>query len=239
MTGAGSGIGQAIVIRLIAEGASVLGIDINEDGLKQTSQLSSHPERMSLATVSITEEQQVIQKVNDYITLQGHLDVLVNAAGILRPSIATETSLDQFRSIIETNLVGAFLMCRTCLPHLLITKGNIVNIASTAGYFGHPYMIAYAASKGGMVALTSSLAREYILEGVRVNGVAPGGIDTPLVKNLQWPPNINYKLFSNLSLPDNRQGKPEEVASVVAMLASQDGAFINGEIIRVDGGVHC
>jgi NAD(P)-dependent dehydrogenase (short-subunit alcohol dehydrogenase family) len=238
VTGAGSGIGRAIVLRLVAEGASILGIDLNEVGLKETVQLTSNPERVSIAVVSVTDEQQVIEKVNEYVTRQGHLDVLINMAGILRVSHSADTSLEEFRSVIDINLTGTFLMCRTCLPHLLVTKGNIVNAASTAGRHGHPYMAAYAASKGAIVALTKSLAREYIFQGVRVNAVAPGGIFTPIMTSLQLPPGINEILFSNLKRPDSRFGKPEDVAGVVAMLASQDGVFINGEVIRIDGGTH-
>jgi NAD(P)-dependent dehydrogenase (short-subunit alcohol dehydrogenase family) len=238
VTGAGSGIGRAVVLRLVAEGASVLGIDVNETGLKETVELTSYPERVSIAVVSITDEQQIVEKINEYVTRQGHLDVLVNMAGILRVTISTETTLEEFRLVIDTNLIGTFLMCRVCLPHLLITKGNIVNAASVAGLFGHPYMAAYAASKGAIIALTKALAREYILQGVRVNAVAPGGIATPMHTSCPFPTGLNEILFSNLRLPDHRFGKSEDVAAVVAMLASHDGSFINGEVIRIDGGVH-
>jgi NAD(P)-dependent dehydrogenase (short-subunit alcohol dehydrogenase family) len=238
VTGAGSGIGRAVVIRLVAEGAFVLGIDVNEVGLKETLQLTVHPERVSIAVLCVTDEQQVIEKVNDYVTRQGHLDVLVNVAGILRATHTAETTLEQFRLVIDTNLIGTFLMCRVCLPHLLACKGNIVNTASTAALYGHPYMAAYAASKGAVVALTKSLAREYILQGVRVNAVAPGGIATPMATSFQFPEGIHPILLGNLQRPDRQLGQPENIAAVVAMLASQDGSFINGEVIRIDGGVH-
>ncbi|CAF1014400.1 unnamed protein product [Adineta steineri] len=238
VTGAGSGIGQAIVIRLVAEGAFVLGIDLNEAGLKQTTLLTSRPERVSIAVASVTDEQQITEKVNEYIARQGRLDVLINMAGIMCASIATDTTLEQFRSVIDTNLVGTFLMCRICLPHLLITKGNIVNAASTAGLHGHPYMVAYAASKGGVIALTKSLAREYIRQGVRVNAVAPGGTATPLVFTMKFPAGIDQSLFTNLQLPDRAMAQPSQIAAVVTMLASADGSFINGEVIRIDGGCH-
>jgi len=231
-------MGRAVVVRLVAEGASVLGIDVNETGLKETVELTSYPERVSIVVVSITDEQQVVEKVNEYVTRQGHLDVLVNMAGILRVTLSTETTLEEFRLVIDTNLIGTFLMCRVCLPHLLITKGNIVNAASVAGLFGHPYMAAYAASKGAIIALTKALAREYILQGVRVNAVAPGGIATPMHTSCPFPTGLNEILFGNLRLPDHRFGKSEDVAAVVAMLASHDGFFINGEVIRIDGGVH-
>ncbi|CAF4979230.1 unnamed protein product [Rotaria sp. Silwood1] len=217
VTGAGSGIGRAVVLRLVDEGAYVLGIDLNEAGLKETVQSSRHPERISIA---------------------GRLDVLVNVAGILLTGSIVDTSIEEFRSVLDTNLIGTFLMCRTCLPHLVTTKGNIINTASTAALHGHPFMSVYAASKGAIVAFTKSLAREYLLQDVRVNVVAPGGIDTPMNKNVRLPLDINNHLFDNLKMPNGRFGKTEDVAGVIAMLASQDGCFINGDIIRIDGGVH-
>ena len=238
VTGAGSGIGQAVVVRLVAEGASVLGIDVNETGLKETQVLTSQPERVSYAAISVTDEQLVMDRVNAYVERHGRLDALVNMAGIIRGTLAANTPLDEFRLVIDTNLTGTFLMCRTCLPHLLKTKGNIVNCASAAGLHGHPYMIAYAASKGAVIALTKSLAREYILDGVRVNAVAPGGTSTPLIKSFQFLPGMNPSLLDSLQLPDRRLGQPEEIAAVVALLASRDGSFINGEVIRIDGGLH-
>ncbi|CAF2169954.1 unnamed protein product [Rotaria magnacalcarata] len=238
VTGAGSGIGRAVLLRLVDEGACVFGIDLNETGLKETIQSSSHPEQISIAVMSVTDEEKVIEKVNEYVTLRGHLDIIVNAAGILRTSSVVDTSLSDFRTVLDTNLIGTFLMCRTCLPHLVATKGNIINIASTAALHGHPFMSAYAASKGAIVAFTKALAREYLLQDVRANVVAPGGIDTPMNKNVPLPLNVNHRLFDNLRMPNGRFGKPEDVAGVVPMLASKDGCFINGDIIRVDGGVH-
>jgi len=141
--------------------------------------------------------------------------------------------------VMLDNLGGTFLFCREALPHLLQTRGNIVNCASTSAYFGHPCMAAYSASKGGIAAMTHALAWEYIKRGVRVNAVAPGGIDTPLVQAtpIGLPKDMDYSLLVHLT-PINGYGKPENVASVVAMLASADGAHVNGEIIRIDAGVH-
>jgi NAD(P)-dependent dehydrogenase (short-subunit alcohol dehydrogenase family) len=143
-------------------------------------------------------------------------------------------------ALIQVNLVGTFLFCRAALPHLLETGGNIVNAASTSVEFGHPYMAAYSASKGGIAAMTHSLAWEYVRRGVRVNAVAPGGINTPMVQNTPagFPEGVDGMLFMHLTPPDQRFGVPENVAGVIAMLASADGAHINGEIIRIDGGVH-
>ncbi|CAF1574198.1 unnamed protein product [Rotaria magnacalcarata] len=238
VTGAGSGIGRAIVLRLVSEGASILAIDINEIGLQETVTLSSNPDGVSIAVASITDEQQVTEKINEYVARQGHLDILINMAAILRSSISIDTTVEEFKAVIDTNLIGTFILCRACLPHLVVTKGNIVNAASVAGLHGHAYMAAYSASKGAIIALTKSLAREFIIQGVRVNAVAPGGTLTPLVTTLQLPEGINLSLLDNIQQPGQRLGLPEEIAAVVAMLASQDGSFINGEVIRIDGGLH-
>ncbi|MEN9357572.1 MAG: hypothetical protein RL695_1743, partial [Pseudomonadota bacterium] len=175
----------------------------------------------------------------DFVTATGQLDGLVNMAGYLRSSHSTETSLQSFLDILQVNLVGTFLCCREALPHLLKTRGNIVNAASTSAFYGHPYMAGYSASKGGVAALTHALSWEYLKQGVRVNAVAPGGIMTPLVEGTAagFPEGVDTSLFAHLT-PLTRFGSPENVAGVVAMLASADGAHITGEIVRVDGGVH-
>ena len=244
VTGAASGIGRATVARLVAEGAIVLGFDQDEAGLEDTVKLANATVnfggRAAFKTGSVADEAAVKSVVASFVADHGRLDVLVNLAGVLRSKHVVDTSLEDFRSIVATNLEGTFLFCREALPHLERTQGNIVNAASTSASFGHPYMAPYAASKGGIVALTRTLAREYIMRGVRVNAVAPGGIMTPMVAGqpARFPEEADMSLFSNLRRPDGIFGRPEAVASVIAMLASSDGEFVNGEIIRIDGGVH-
>ena len=193
-----------------------------------------------MVVASVSDEDDVKRVLNDFISREGRLDALINMAGILRSSHTTETTLDQFMELIQVNLVGTFLFCREALPHLLESKGNIVNAASTSVEFGHPYMSAYSASKGGVASMTHSMAWEYVRRGVRVNAVAPGGIVTPMVEATPagFPAGVDSQLFTHLTPPDLRFGMPENVAGVIAMLASADGAHINGEIIRIDGGVH-
>ena len=244
VTGSASGIGRATLIRLVSEGATALSVDQDEAGLRETVALANTAAgqggKASFAIGSIADEEFVKSTVEAWVAKNGRLDVLVNLAGILRSTHFTDTTLEEFRHIIGVNLEGTFLFCREALPHLLKTKGNIVNAASTSASYGHPYMSAYAASKGGIAALTHTLAREFILQGVRVNAVAPGGIMTPMVAGqpARFPQGANLSLFSNLTRPDGIFGRPEAVAGVIAMLASEDGEFINGEIIRIDGGTH-
>ncbi len=244
VTGAASGIGRAALIRLVSEGAVALSVDLNESGLAETvaaaEATEGHGGRASMIVASVSDEDDVKRTVGDFVEREGRLDVLVNMAGILRSSHTTETTLQQFMALIQVNLVGTFLFCREALPHLLATKGNIVNAASTSVEFGHPYMAAYSASKGGIASMTHSLAWEYVRRGVRVNAVAPGGIVTPMVEatSAGFPAEVDRNLFIHLTPLDYRFGQPDNVSGVIAMLASADGAHINGEIIRIDGGVH-
>ncbi|SEN43141.1 NAD(P)-dependent dehydrogenase, short-chain alcohol dehydrogenase family [Pseudomonas sp. ok272] len=243
VTGGASGIGRATVIRLVGEGGTVLAVDLDEAGLQETLAQANAVEnggRAFAARLSITDEQAVRSTVQRFAQDQGRLDVLVNMAGVLCSTHTTETSFEDFMRVVQINLGGTFLCCREALPFLLESKGNIVNAASTSAFFGHPYMAAYSASKGGVAALTQALSREYIKRGVRVNAVAPGGIATPMVaaQAQGFPAQADLSLFMHLTRPDRKLGAPQEVAAVIAMLASDDGAFVNGAVLRIDGGTH-
>ena len=165
----------------------------------------------------------------------GSLDVLCNIAGILRFDNFHELSLSDWNKIISVNLTGVFLMCRAAIPHLIQSKGNIVNAASTAGIMGLAYGGAYSASKGGVAAMTRSIAIEYAKQGLRANAVSPADIKTGMTKAPEFPEGADFKLLMRASSLSGVKG-PEVIANVVAMLASEDGCHINGENIRVDGG---
>lgn len=237
VTGAASGIGRATVIRLVQEGAAVVAVDLSAEGLAETAALAGGD--VACRTLSVADEAAVVALFRS-VAEGGPLHGLINLAGVLQANHTTETSVEAFRSVLEVNLIGVFLCCREALPLLEKTSGAIVNAASTASFYGHPFMAAYAASKGGVAAMTHTLAWEYIKRGVRVNGVAPGGIDTPMTTQIQsnFPEGVDVSLFMHLTRPDFQFGKPEQVAGVIAMLASDDAAFMSGEIVRVDGGVH-
>jgi len=236
VTGAASGIGRATALRLAAEGARVLAVDLNEAGLAALA--ADHPE-VSIRAGSVADEGFTRAVVADWCADAGGLDVLVNMAGIIRSGHAAEMSLDDFMACVTVNLGSTFLMCREALPHLEQRRGNIVNAASTSSHFGHPFLTGYAASKGAVAAFTQSLAWEYIKRGVRVNAVAPGGIETPLAQSVQtgMVEGADWTLYAHLG-PQNGFAPPEHISGVIAMLASADGAHMNGAIVRVDGGVH-
>ncbi|WP_030410081.1 SDR family NAD(P)-dependent oxidoreductase [Streptomyces sp. NRRL S-1448] len=249
VTGGGSGIGRATVSRLLHEGAAVVAADVSESGLKETAALAAeHADRLTTAVVDIADETSVREAVGGATAQLGGLDVLVNAAGILRSAHTHATSLEFWNTLIGVNLTGTFLMTREALPALLATgRGVIVNFSSTSAGFAHPYMAAYAATKGGIQSFTHALAAEYAKQGLRAVCVAPGSIASGMTGNPGLPEDTDRELLAKLrpalvgegfADPETGFAGPEAVAGVVAMLASEDGAFITGTEIRIDGGTH-
>lgn len=248
VTGAASGIGQATALRLLSEGAAVVAADISADGLSAT-QAQADADRLTTMPLDVGNEDSVIDGVRRAVETLGGLDSLVNAAGILRAWHTHETSLEQWNQIINVNLTGTFLVVREALPALLANaRSAIVNFSSTSASFAHPYMAAYAASKGGIQAFTHSLALEYAKQGLRAACVAPGSIKSGITDATGGyiPTDADWSLFPRLMpiLPTTVESsgagmaEPDAVAGVVAMLVSDDGAWITGTEIRMDGGTH-
>ncbi|MFJ6935979.1 SDR family NAD(P)-dependent oxidoreductase [Streptomyces sp. NPDC101132] len=245
VTGGGSGIGQATVHRILAEGGRVVAVDVSEAGLKATADRAAADgtaARLTTALLDISDEAAVRAGVASAVETLGGLDVLVNAAGILRSEHTHKTSLELWNTVVSVNLTGTFLMVREAIPALL--RGDrpvIVNFSSTSASFAHPYMAAYAATKGGIQAMTHSLAAEYSKQGLRAVCVAPGSIESGMTTGTGpgLPEDTDWSLFAKLA-PAIGQGfaGPDTVAGVVAMLGSEDGAFITGTEIRIDGGTH-
>lgn len=202
ISGAGSGIGQATVARILEEGGTVVAADISEAGLELTraaAAAAGHGDRLTVVTVDISKEDSVRQQIGSAITALGGLDVLVNAAGILRSERTHEMSLDFWNTVIGVNLTGTFLMTREALPALLESgSGVVVNFSSTSATFAHPYMAAYAASKGGIQSFTHALALEYSKQGLRAVAVAPGSIASGMTSDPGFPADIDYTLLGKL-----------------------------------------
>jgi NAD(P)-dependent dehydrogenase (short-subunit alcohol dehydrogenase family) len=243
VTGAGSGIGQATVARLLAEGATVIAADVVEAGLATTREQAAaagHEGRLTTVIADISDETSVREAIGAAITALGGLDVLVNAAGILRSSHTHATTLEFWNRMLAVNLTGTFLVTREALPALLdCGRGVVVNFSSTSASFAHPYMAAYAATKGGIQSFTHAIASEYSKQGLRAVCVAPGSIASGMTSNPGLPEDADFSLLAKLSpaIGDGFAG-PETVAGVIAMLASDDGAFVTGTEIRIDGGTH-
>lgn len=243
VTGAGSGIGQATVARLLTEGGTVIAADISEDGLKQTAEnaeKSGDGARLKTIVSDVGDEDSIKENLGAELSRIGTLDVLVNAAGILRSMHTHKTTLDAWNEILRVNLTGTFLVTRECLPLLLENKrGVVVNFSSTSASFAHPYMAAYAASKGGIQAFTHTIASEYSKQGLRAVAVAPGNISSGMTNSPGIPEDADFSLFAKMS-PAIGDGfaDADSVASMIAALASDDGQFITGTELRIDGGTH-
>ena len=222
VTGAASGIGRATATRLADEGATVVGVDVTKDGpAEQVGDVSDPAFVESLMQSTLDQH--------------GRIDVLANVAGILRTANTHEHSLATWDQVLAVNLTGTFLCCRAAIPALLESKGSIVNVSSTAALSGHPWAAAYSASKGGVLALTRTIAVEYAKQGLRCNAVCPGSIKTPITKDFEFPEGADTDLVRRIMALDKPRG-PETVAATIAFLASDDAAHVNGEHVRVDGG---
>ncbi|GGN84421.1 oxidoreductase [Streptomyces albiflavescens] len=250
VTGGGSGIGQATVLRMLAEGGRVVAADVSEAGLEDTvAKAGADTGRLTTVVVNVADEVSVRDGITQATGALGGLDVLVNAAGILRSGHTHETTLADFTKVIAVNLTGTFLMIREAIPHLLHGESPaVVNFSSTSAMFAHPYMAAYAASKGGIQSMTHALASEYSKQGIRFTAVQPGSISSGMTDGSGasgqslgpgLPEDTDWSLFGKLApaLGEGFAG-PEAVAGVVAMLASEDGRFITGTEVRIDGGTH-
>ncbi|CAN5693374.1 SDR family oxidoreductase [soil metagenome] len=254
ITGGGSGIGQATVLRILDEGGRVVAADISEAGLADTlAKAGDHCDRLTTLVMDVGDEQSVRAGVATAVATLGGLDTLVNVAGILRSAHFLDTSLADFEQVLRINLIGTFLVTREAIPALRAGVGPaVVNFSSTSAGFSHPYMSAYAASKGGIQAMTHTLALEFSKEGIRFNSVQPGSISSGMTDGTGesrqsvgpgLPDDADYSLFGKilpmLPQPDGAMfAKPDAVAAVVAMLGSPDAYFITGTEVRIDGGTH-
>ncbi len=237
VTGGGSGIGRATVHRLVEEGATVLATDISAEGLATTCDGASGPGTVTTLTGDVTDPTHAPAAVAAAVALAGRLDLLVNAAGILRFEHSHEADMEAWDHVLAVNLTGTFRCCRAALPALLDGGGAIVNVASTSSLFGHPWAAAYASSKGGVLALTKTLAVEYAKQRLRVNAVCPGSIDTPITGAFHLPEGADAKLLPRIMSPTGMAG-PEVVAAAIAYLGSDDATHVNGAELRIDGGTH-
>jgi meso-butanediol dehydrogenase/(S,S)-butanediol dehydrogenase/diacetyl reductase len=236
VTGAASGIGRATALRLAAEGAAVVAVDVNAELLAglpdEAAGLSGS---VSTLIGSVGSEAEVESLVGEAVSQLNTLDVVVNVAGVLSFSHTHEQSLEGWNRLISVNLTGTFLMCRQALPHLLSSRGNIVNLASTAAHSGQPWASAYSATKGGVLAFTRALAVEYAGAGLRANTISPGAIDTPITSAFHLPEGADIKLLNRVTPISGTFGTPGGIAAAIAYVASDEASHMNGADILIDG----
>jgi len=236
ITGSAQGIGRAIALRFAKAGAKIALNDIEaqkenlEKVKKEIEELGSEA-KYYFADVSKYEE--VERMVKEIEKDFGKLDVLVNNAGIIKDRTLAKMTFDEWKAVIDVNLTGTFNCTKAALPLIVANQGCIINISSIVGERGNFGQTNYAASKGGIIGFTKSLAKELGRFGVRVNAVSPGFIETKMAETV--PENIKLAVKQLTAL--GRFGKPEEVANVVFFLATEEASFISGEIIHVDGGL--
>lgn len=232
VTGAGSGIGRSTALRMDAEGAILIIVDINKDELIKTKSMLKNKE----STAKVLDIS-TIADVKKFFKDLNKLDALINVAGILRFDNSHEVQIDDWEKILNVNLTGTFFMCSYALPLLLKSKGAIVNVSSSAALGSHAWTAAYSASKGGISAFSKTLAVEYGMEGLNVNCVCPASIETPMSTNPNMPKDIDTRLLKKIMPIDGVNRSPDEIASTIAFLASEDAIHINGIDLRVDGGL--
>jgi meso-butanediol dehydrogenase/(S,S)-butanediol dehydrogenase/diacetyl reductase len=234
VTGAGSGIGEGIARRFSAEGACVVLAGRTREKLDAVAETLPR-ERTLVKVTDVTKYRQVESLVDAAVRKFGHLDVMVNNAGIAPEGKVTEASLEDWEATMATNAGGVFHGCRAAIPHLVKTQGCIVNMASVSGMGGDWSLSFYNASKGAIINFTRALALDHGKDGVRVNAVAPSFTLTPMTEDMQG----NRKLLAKFMerMPLGRPATPPDIAGVVAFLASEDAAMVTGVCLPVDGGV--
>jgi meso-butanediol dehydrogenase / (S,S)-butanediol dehydrogenase / diacetyl reductase len=236
VTGAASGIGRATAVRLAAEGASVWCADINEEGVAATERsIVDGGGRARSSVVDVTDAAACGALVADAVTAFGGLDVLANIAGIGGMRHFADETPERLLRMFQVNAAGPFQLCQAALPHLLERKGNVLNLASTAGIIGQSYVAAYCASKHALVGLTRALAIELGRQGVRFNAVCPGGVNTGLLAEFVPPDGASMSLVSRAFLTRDMQ-EPDSVAAMIAYVCSDEAYYVNGAILSIDGG---
>ena len=237
LTGAASGIGRATALRLAADGATIAGFDRDGEGLAAVvREVAGAGGRMTTTVGDVSIRETCVAAVEETVEAHGRLDVLANIAGVCWSEHVADTTEESWDRMLGINVSGVFWCCQAAIPHLISTNGNIVNIASNAGLMGQAYTVAYSTTKGAVVNMTRALAMEFIKEPIRINAIAPGGVDTSMTRNYSLPDDLDFSLIQPY-IGFRKMADVEELANVIAFVASAEASRIHGAIIPVDGGL--
>ena len=241
VTGAGAGIGEAICLRLAREGATVVAMDRDKDAAEAVAAQAGREGGTAHALGGDVSSSQDCEAVHDWVQAQlGGTHVLCNVAGIVDGGTLVEADEESWRRTMDINMKGTYLMCRLFVPLMIASGGgSIVNISSVAGPFAVRNRGVYSVSKAGLIGLTKSLAADFVREGIRVNAICPGTVETPSwherVKNAPDPEQAMKSFIARQ--PMGRVGQPEEIAALAAYLACDESAYMTGQAIAIDGGM--
>ena len=233
VTGAASGIGRATAILFAREGATVTIGDVNQAGLAETAAAMASPPRIQPYDAADVASCRALVDA----AAENGLDVLCNIAGMLKWGPSLDFSIDDFDRILRVNTTSVFALCQAALPHLLESKGNIVNTASSSALVGIAYTVAYSASKHAVAGITKGLAVEFASKGVRINAVCPGQVNTPMIAVPPPTADLDWGLIMR-NAPKLADGacEPEDIAEAIAWLASNAARKVTGSLLSVDGG---
>ena len=237
VTGGSRGIGYAIAIELAKRGfCIVVNNDMRpQEGLEVVNEIKRMGQPVMYIQADISDPTQVEKMVEKAINEFGRIDVLINNAGIIEDNRLENMDLDSWNRVISVNLTGTFNCTKTVIKYMKRQGGGkIINISSVVGEIGNIGQSNYAASKGGVIAFTKTVAKEYAKNGININAVAPGFIKTKMLENI--PEKVMQKIFAQI--PFGRLGETEEVAKLVCFLASDDAKYITGQIININGGLY-
>ena len=239
ITGAGSGIGLAATRRFAADGATVVMADVR-DASEEAARLAGAGHDVRFVATDVSREAEVQALIDGVVSSNGGVDVLVNNAGIVLARTVPDTTLDEWDRLLDVNLKGVFLCSRAVIPVMRQqSRGVIVNVASEQGLVGTATNAAYTATKGGVIQLTKSMAIDHGGEGIRINCVAPGPVKTPMIDAFLASvedPQEELRGFVDATIL-KRLGRPEEIANVIAFLASDESSYMTGSVVVVDGGL--
>jgi NAD(P)-dependent dehydrogenase (short-subunit alcohol dehydrogenase family) len=237
ITGASSGIGAAMAIEFAEAGWNVMAAGRDEGRLEEVADVS---DKISTWAGELVDSEDCDELVADTIDEFGAIDCLINSAGVLPRGNAEETSDETWRDTMSINLDVPFYLSRAALPYLLQTGGSIINLSSFWGLRAGPRALAYCVSKGGLIQLTRAMALDYAADGVRVNAICPGGVDTPMLAEGAAEANLDVDSFLALvaeDSPNKRVADPIDIAALAIFLASDAAKHITGTTIPIDGGL--